>query len=136
MVPAGWENPRVVIDPPATVKACVMPPVTNGHSSSVNPMNELPSQARNWTIRIVAPWGRRSRSRRAVSAAAPIATMNAQNARPTIRSVHRVTPLPRRGTMSAPMTFVQATITSAPPATAANDRTATGTTIRALLSGP
>ena len=85
MVPGGSENPTVVIDRPATVKAWLMPPVTNGHSNSVNPMKEIPSQATNWTIRIVTPWGR-APDHAAGSRHALTATMNA---RFTIRSVHR-----------------------------------------------
>ncbi len=41
-----------------------------------------------------------------------------------------------RGTISVPMTLAHAATTSAPPATAASDRPAAGTTIRAPLHGP
>jgi hypothetical protein len=63
-LPVGSESPAPDIADPATAKAFVIPPVTNGHTSKANPMNEIPSQATTWTIRIVAAWATRTRSRR------------------------------------------------------------------------
>ncbi len=91
--PAGSDSATPDIADPATAKARVTPPVTNGHTSKANRMKEIPSQAANWTIRIIAPWPTSIRSRRWQSATPPAATLNA---RFTIQSVQRVTqPLTR-----------------------------------------
>jgi hypothetical protein len=74
----------------------------------------------------------RTRARHPELAPAPAAAVNARS---TIRSVHHASRLLRRGTMSVPMALAHAAITSAQPATAANDRMATGTTIRAPFNG-
>jgi hypothetical protein len=62
--PCGTANPRANMAEPATVKADAMPPVSNGHSSSMYPRKEIVSQAISCASRVAGAWEASTWSRR------------------------------------------------------------------------
>src|SRR5262245_8904988 len=91
------------------------------------PRKEIASQAISCASRVAGAWEASIWSRRWRSATAPVTSRNAQF---TLRSAHRVSQLlTGRGTISVPMMLAHAVSTSRPPATAATERPASGTTM-------